>query len=334
QVSGLVDYEQFTIGRAGAPAYSITKGVGWSASQNAFADVAVSGNDFTVTIYAQSGSALWSQTFSDAAPTPPTATPSASSATPTATLSVSTASPTATPGISTAAPTATTVAGTASPTAVAVTNTAVPTATSAVSTVVPSPTSGTTTATTVTYRSNPTYDGQILETSENSNQGGTINATATTFSLGDDSSNRQYRAILSFNTSGLPDNAVITAVTFKIKQAGSAGSNPYSTMGNIMADIITGPFSGSNSLQSADFQAASSRNAVMSIANTPTGGLYSKNMNSAYFGYINKTGVTQLRLRFATDDNNNGIADLLKFYTAETGTTTDRPTLVITYRVP
>ncbi len=265
---GINSYEQFTMGRAGAPAYSVSEPVDWHADQNAFADVAVSGNNYTVTVYSQSGSAIFSKTFTDSTPSGPTPTPSASTST-------------------------------------------------------------------VTYTSTASYDGQILESIETSSVGGTINASGTTFRLGDDASNRQYRSILSFNTAGLPDNAVISSVTLKIKQAGTGGSNPFNSMGNIMADIMTGAFSGSTALQTVDFQAAASKNAVMSIPNTLVSGLYTKSLSSTYFGYINKTSVTQFRLRFATDDNNNRTADYLSFYTGDYSTNTAyRPTLVIKYTVP
>jgi hypothetical protein len=105
-------------------------------------------------------------------------------------------------------------------------------------------------------------------------------------------------------------------------------------MGNIMGDIIAGSFSGSSALQSADFEATAGKNSAMSIPNTPTTGLYSKAMSSTYFPFVNKTGVTQIRLRFATDDNNNKVADFLSFFTSETATTSNRPVLVIKYTVP
>ncbi len=265
---GINSYEQFTMGRAGAPAYSVSEPVDWHADQNAFADVAVSGNNFTVTVYSESGSAIFSKTFTDGTTSGPTPTPSASTST-------------------------------------------------------------------ATYISTASYDGQILESTETSTVGGTINATGATFRLGDDASNRQYRSILSFNTAGLPDNAVISSVTLKIKQAGAGGSNPFNSMGNIMADVMTGAFSGSTTLQAGDFQATASQNAVMSIPNTPVSRFYTKTLSATYFSFINKTGVTQFRLRFATDDNNNLIADYLNFYSGNYSTNASyRPKLIVNYTVP
>ena len=95
----------------------------------------------------------------------------------------------------------------------------------------------------LTLKSNAAMDGYVLETAESSTLGGAMNSAATTFNVGDDAANKQYRAILSFNTAPLPDNAVITSVTLKIRRQGSAGAaNPFLTLGNIAVDIKKGNF--------------------------------------------------------------------------------------------
>ncbi len=52
----------------------------------------------------------------------------------------------------------------------------------------------------LTFRSTALQDGWILESTETSNKGGTLNSTDTTFKLGDAAADKQYRSILSFNT--------------------------------------------------------------------------------------------------------------------------------------
>jgi hypothetical protein len=187
---------------------------------------------------------------------------------------------------------------------------------------------------TKSYRSTGSQDGWVLESSETSSTGGTMNATATTFVLGDNAQDKQYRAILSFGTSGLPDDAVITKVTLKIKKQGLVGTDPFTTHNNILVDIRKGAFGGSNALQLADFQAAASKNAAGSIKNTPSSGWYSLTFNSSAFTYINLTGVTQFRLRFALDDNNDHGADYLKFFSGNYSNVSLRPLLVIEYYLP
>ena len=72
---------------------------------------------------------------------------------------------------------------------------------------------------TVPYPSVAAADGWVLESGETTNIGGTMNAGTPAFNLGDDATRKQYRDILSFNTSALPDNAVITGATPQIEKA-------------------------------------------------------------------------------------------------------------------
>ncbi len=140
-------------------------------------------------------------------------------------------------------------------------------------------------------------------------------------------------AILSFYTAGLPDNAVITSVTLKIRKAGQAGVDPFSTLGNLLVDIKKGSFSNKAALQIGDFQAAASKNGILSFSNNPVNGWYIKALGSANFTYINKAGLTQFRLRFAKDDDNDRVADYLKFYSGAAAAA-NRPQLIIQYYVP
>jgi hypothetical protein len=187
---------------------------------------------------------------------------------------------------------------------------------------------------TASYRSGADYDGWVLESNETSNLGGTKSAASTVFNLGDDAKDRQYRAILSFDTSALPDTAVITKVTLKIKRQGLVGTDPFTTHGNLLVDVRMGKFSDNVALQPSDFEAAACKNAVGSIPKTPVSGWYTKTWTSGIFTCINKTGLTQLRLRFNKDDNDDTSADYLKFYSGDAGTASQRPQLIVEYYVP
>jgi hypothetical protein len=187
---------------------------------------------------------------------------------------------------------------------------------------------------TQTFRSQAAYDGWVLESSQNSGAGGTMDAISIYLKIGADDVNRQYRDILSFDTSALPDNAVIDRVTLYIKKIRVVGSNPFYSLGGIAVDICTGAFGGNNALQLNDFQAASSKNAVGIIQNNPVSGWYSTKLNSSAFAYINLAGVTQFRLRFQTDDNNEIGYKYIKFYSGNGTTASYRPQLVVEYYVP
>ena len=186
-----------------------------------------------------------------------------------------------------------------------------------------------------TFRSVGAQDGWVLESSETSNKGGTFNSAATAFRLGDDAARKQYRAILSFNTSGLPDNAVITKVTLKVKrQSVTGGGNPVNAFQGFMADVKKGMF-GTSALQAADFQTAANKT-VGPLKPPLVGGWYSLNLTGAG-NFVNKLatagGITQVRLRFKLDDNNNAIANYLSLFSGN-APFASRPQLIVEYYIP
>jgi hypothetical protein len=177
------------------------------------------------------------------------------------------------------------------------------------------------------------HDGYIVESGESSSVGGTVNSTATTFRVGDNGLDRQYRSILSFNTSTIPDNAVITSVMLKIKKQGLVGTNPFTTHQGLKVDIRIPYFGTTPALEVSDFQAAASKMAVGTFGSTPVSGWYSVNLNSSSFAYINKDGITQFRLRFLLDDNDDMDADYVMFYSGN-WYLDSHPWLVVEYKVP
>ncbi len=178
--------------------------------------------------------------------------------------------------------------------------------------------------------SNGSADGWLLQSSEGSVGAGSRNPAGGKFVLGDDALNRQYRSILSFDTSAVPVGATITGVTLKIKYAGTTGTSPFSSLGKIVADIKTGSF-GTASLQLGDFQAAASSAAALTIPNKAASGWYTGILPPSQYGYINKGGITQFRLRFQMSDNNNHVADYMSFYSGNYANVALRPVLTIYY---
>ena len=185
-----------------------------------------------------------------------------------------------------------------------------------------------------TFQSVGSYDGWVLEASAGKGIGGTLNASGTTLMLGDDMLNRQYRSILSFNTSSLPDNAVISSVTLKVMKQSSVGTNPFSKLGALTVDLRKPYFGTSVGLVASDFQATAGKSGVGTFSATPVGSWYTATLGSGANANVNLTGTTQFRLRFATASNKNGIADNINFYSGNFGTAADRPVLIIQYYVP
>jgi len=202
----------------------------------------------------------------------------------------------------------------------------------------PSTGSGTHIVTTsTTFQSVNAQDGWILEASETSSRGAKLNNAAPTFNLGDDAARKQYRAILSFGTgASLPDTAIITGVMLKVRKQGiSGGGSPLTIFKGFMTDIKKGFFGTSASLQAGDFQATAGKSYGPFLP-ALAGSWYSIDLTNAG-AYINKltgaAGLTQIRLRFKLDDNNNTTANILRLYSGN-APASSRPQLVVTYYTP
>jgi hypothetical protein len=161
-----------------------------------------------------------------------------------------------------------------------------------------------------------------------------LNVNGQLVAVGDETFDRQYRALLSFDTSTLPADAVFSCAYLKIWLDSVVGTNPLSTFGWLWLDIRQ-PFFGSNiGLALNDFQIAANVTKVGAMRTTTVNGWYISRIRDTGYPYINKDGTTQLRLYFAMDDNDNGIADYLKFRSGNYAQAAYRPTLVIEYYVP
>lgn len=184
-----------------------------------------------------------------------------------------------------------------------------------------------------TFISQAANDGWILESTPTSNVGGTQNSSATTFNVGDDPANKQYRTILSFNAASIPDTAVVTAAQLKIRIQAVVGTDPFTTFGNMLVDVRNGHFGSSVGLEPADFSAAASTSSYQEHISAITYNWYGVNLSAANLGLISKIGVTQFRLRFSLSSNNNQTADYDKFYSGN-APTGYQPQLIIAYYVP
>ncbi len=185
------------------------------------------------------------------------------------------------------------------------------------------------TPTTAVFKSLGVNDGWTLESAENSSVGGALSSAAATFNLGDNAANRQYRGLLHFDTSSLPDTAVITKVTLKIMKQGLAGTNPFTTHSALRAYIRKPYFGTGAALQAGDFQATGGSLAA-TFGATPAGNWYSAILTSGGRTFVNRTGTTQFRLNFTLDDNNDLSADSMIFYSGNAAAA-NRPQLVVEY---
>ena len=189
---------------------------------------------------------------------------------------------------------------------------------------------------TAAFTSIPTQDGYALEASETSGAGGRMNNASATLRLGDDAARRQYRSVLSFVTgANLPDNAVVAKVTLRVKWQGvNGGGDPVRIFQGILADIKKGVFK-TAALELPDFRAAPDK--PLGLFTLPPCGGWSALILTAAKAFVNKldapSGLTQIRLRFKLDDNNNKIANFLSLFSGNADANS-RPQLIVQYYVP
>jgi uncharacterized delta-60 repeat protein len=188
-------------------------------------------------------------------------------------------------------------------------------------------------ATTTTFKSRAPHDGWILESGEFSNVGGLLDKTATTFNVGDDPKDKQYRSIISFNTATLPDNAIVISAQIKIKRQGLVGTDPFSTHANLLLETRNGLFSNDLDVSLSDFAASPSSSTQETFAPL-TSSWYAANLSGSNLVLVNKYGVTQFRLRFDLDDNDDLSSDYMKFFAGDATYEADHPQLIVTYVVP
>ena len=191
--------------------------------------------------------------------------------------------------------------------------------------------------TVVTFTSAAAQDGWVLESTETSNAGGSIDGTAATTSalrVGDDNQDKQYKSVVSFDTSSIPDGATILSVTLRLRRGTLSGTSPFTTHGTCWVDVQPGTgFSGSTALQTGDFQAAATAVQAASLSSAAANGDWSTgSLSSAGLAALNKTGTTQLRVYFNLDDNDDTGNDYIGYYSGDNTTAANRPQLVVTYQ--
>jgi hypothetical protein len=177
-------------------------------------------------------------------------------------------------------------------------------------------------------------DGWIRESGEQTNTGGAFVsiASAQPIRIGDHSADQQYVSVLSFDTSGVPDGAAVVAATLALRRSGLAGTNPYATFAPAWVDVRTGWFGSTSALALHDFGASAT--AAQAGVLTDEGATARASLGASGLAAVHTGGLTQLRIRFARDDDDDLGIDYVAYYSGENATPAYRPTLTVQYVLP
>lgn len=109
------------------------------------------------------------------------------------------------------------------------------------------------------------------------------------------------RSVLSFDTSSLPDTATITAATLSVTYR-SASGNPWTNpAGNTLLIDLRNGCLGACTIEATDWGAAVTASGIAQIPAFSGGSQASTLFSAAGLAAINKTGRSQLRLRFSAN---------------------------------
>ena len=160
-------------------------------------------------------------------------------------------------------------------------------------------------ATTTIFSSGGTQDGWVNNTTSGTGE----------VRVGDGGVGQSYKGILSFDTSAIPDDAVINSLSLYIIRKGSNATNPFTSgaIGAATLEIKNGTF-GTINIENSDFSATADANNAGCFQGSVTANGFALriDLNEAGIAAINKTGNTQFRISFP---NTNASADYIDFNT-------------------
>jgi pimeloyl-ACP methyl ester carboxylesterase len=145
------------------------------------------------------------------------------------------------------------------------------------------------------FNNNAEKDGYVKANADGS---GAFVGTFSNLAVGSSWDNKDNRAILHFDTASLPDNAVITRAYLEIKYNSKSG-DAWSG-GRIMeVDVQKGYFGSSYATRADDWGAKATAEGVAHIDKFTADVGQSSEFSQAGMEAINRTGVTQIRLRMS-----------------------------------
>lgn len=114
--------------------------------------------------------------------------------------------------------------------------------------------------------------------------------------------NGDSRAILHFDTASLPDNAQVSRAFLEVAFHSTVG-DPWADGGTIAVDVQRGYFGYTRALHASDWDATATADGVAQVDRFSDGSGNSTDFSRAGLDAINKTGVTQCRLRMTPGAN-------------------------------
>lgn len=118
------------------------------------------------------------------------------------------------------------------------------------------------------------------------------------YALGTGWDGKNNRSVLAFDTSAIPDNAVIERAYLVVTRASGAGT-PWAGGNTLVVDARAGCFGAACGVAVDDYASAASASGVVVVPQFSSGSATSADFDAGGRAAINLAGTTELRLRFA-----------------------------------
>ena len=171
----------------------------------------------------------------------------------------------------------------------------------------------------------PRFRGAVSETffSQGGTSDGWTDGTATATSevkLGDNGTSPYY-GILTFDTSSIPDGALVTEASIYLIRKSAAGTNPFTSgdLGTVVVDVVSGSF-GAPAVETSDASATADAGDTGYSAGTASSNDYAVRIDITGSGLavINNQGTTQIRAHFPAPGTGSSV-DQVSFHDGDAG---------------
>ncbi len=160
-----------------------------------------------------------------------------------------------------------------------------------------------------------------------------ITPAGTLMFVGDQRGKHEYSALLSFNTSGLPDNAVVTAVKLKIKAAGVVGTDPLNARRTLAVEACAPPANPAGGHPGVEPPDAATCNPAGTFSDAPNSGWYTVDLLPSAYTSIDLQGASRFRILLSGPDTSDSPRSYIQFYSPD-ASESNSPILLVKYRVP
>lgn len=160
---------------------------------------------------------------------------------------------------------------------------------------------GTSPSTSATFASRAAEDGYVKAKTDGTSASVGLYESTYGVASGRGSDGLINRTVLSFDTSAVPDGATVTGAYLTLNHRSGSGDPWASPSGNtLLLDVKSGCFGGCG-IEATDWAASATAAGVADVAKFTSGTQRSGALNASGLAAVNRAGLTQVRLRFASN---------------------------------